>query len=47
MEKCFCYKDDIDTIIDGVKIGNAFIAEKAQRKSIYGAQFKREDFINH
>ncbi len=47
MEKCFCYKDDIDTIIDGVKIGNAFIAEKAHRKSIYGAQFKREDFINH
>ncbi len=29
------YKDDIDTIIDGVKIGNAFIAEKAQRKNIY------------
>ena len=41
------YKDDIDTIIDGVKVGNAFIAEKAaQRKKFYGAQFKEEDFIN-
>ena len=26
------YKDDIDSIIDGVKIGNAFIAEKDKRK---------------
>ena len=34
------YKDDIDTIIDCVKIGNEFIAEKEQRKRIYGAQFK-------
>ena len=40
------YKDDIDSIIDCVEIGNAFIAEKEQRKRIYGAQFKKEDFIN-
>ena len=40
------YKDDIDSIIDCVKIGNAFIAEKEQRKTNYGAQFKKEDFIN-
>ena len=41
------YKDDIDSVIDGVKIGNKFIVEKANRKDIYGAQFKGEDFINH
>ena len=40
------YKDDIDGIIDGVKIGNAFIAEKDTRKDTYGAKFIGDDSIN-
>ena len=35
-----------DSVIDGIKIVNEIIAEKANRKDIYGAQFKGEDFMN-
>ena len=40
------YSDDIDNIVDSVKIANKFIDMKEGRKMIYGAQFTEDDLIN-
>ena len=40
------YSDDIDSIVDSVKIGNKYIEMREGRKMIYGAEFTADDFIN-
>ena len=37
------YSDEVDTIIDTIKIGNAHIANKPGRKNHYGAKFTEDD----
>ena len=40
------YSDDIDNIVDTLKLANNFIEMKEGRKRIYGAQFTENDLIN-
>ena len=40
------YSDNIDSIVDSVKIGNKYIEMREGRKMIYGAEFTADDFIN-
>ena len=40
------HSDDIDSIVDSVKIGNKYIEMREGRKMIYGAEFTADDFIN-
>ena len=37
------YSDEVDSIIDTIKIGNAYIANKPGRKNHYGAKFTKDD----
>ena len=40
------YSDNIDSIVDSVKIGNKYFEMREGRKMIYGAEFTEDDFIN-
>ena len=37
------YSDEVDAIIDTIKIGNAYIGNKPGRKKMYGAKFTEND----
>ena len=38
------YKDDLDSFIDPVQIGNEYIRLKPGRKTTYGTSFTKKDF---